>query len=54
MKIKVLCFICSHAYYKRDLPHAHLLIFLHPTRKTAKEIDRVMSIEIVCSINNRE
>ena len=35
-------------FQKRGLPHAHLLIFLHPQNKypTAEDINRIISAEI--------
>jgi len=41
-------------FQKRGLPHAHLLIFLHPSIKypNAEDIDKVISGEIPCSKQN--
>ena len=43
-------------FQKRGLPHAHLLIFLQPNSKypTSDDIDKVISTEILCPINNPE
>jgi len=41
-------------FQKRGLPHAHLLVFLHPSSKypNAEDIDKVISTEIPCSKQN--
>jgi len=41
-------------FQKHGLPHAHLLLFLHQNSKypTADDIDRVISAEIPCPIQN--
>jgi len=43
-------------FQKCGLPHAHLLIFLHPTSKypTANDINKVICTEIPCPINSPE
>ncbi|KAF1893137.1 hypothetical protein Lal_00015568 [Lupinus albus] len=43
-----------HVLGKRGLPHAHLLLFLHPSNKypSPEDIDRIISAEIPNHTNN--
>ncbi|KAK7340503.1 hypothetical protein VNO77_21209 [Canavalia gladiata] len=45
---KVISVVYSIEFQKRGLPHAHILIFLHPANKyvTADDIDRIICAEI--------
>ncbi|XP_019451814.1 PREDICTED: uncharacterized protein LOC109353911 [Lupinus angustifolius] len=45
---KVIAYMYTIEFQKRGLPHAHLLIFLHPTNKypSPDDIDRIISAEI--------
>ncbi|XP_058751125.1 uncharacterized protein LOC131624171 [Vicia villosa] len=45
---KVLAYMYTIEFQKRGLPHAHILIFLHPSSKypTPADIDRLISVEI--------
>ena len=45
---KVICFVHTIEFQKKGLPHAHVLIILHPTCKIneVKQVDRAVSAEL--------
>ncbi|XP_061371987.1 uncharacterized protein LOC133314518 [Gastrolobium bilobum] len=45
---KVIAYVCTIEFQKRELPHAHILLFLHPSNKpkSAFDIDKLISAEI--------
>ncbi|KAI5383749.1 hypothetical protein KIW84_070925 [Lathyrus oleraceus] len=53
---KVLAYMYTIEFQKRGLPHAHILIFLHPSNKypTPSDIDRIISAEILDQDTNEE
>ncbi|KAI5387620.1 hypothetical protein KIW84_073638 [Lathyrus oleraceus] len=53
---KVLAYMYTIEFQKRGLPHAHILIFLHPSNKypNPSDIDRIISAEIPDQDTNEE
>ncbi|KAI5410637.1 hypothetical protein KIW84_055960 [Lathyrus oleraceus] len=53
---KVLAYMYTIEFQKRGLPHAHILIFLHPSNKypTPSDIDRIILAEIPDQDTNEE
>ncbi|KAI5437866.1 hypothetical protein KIW84_023834 [Lathyrus oleraceus] len=53
---KVLAYMYTIEFQKRGLPHAHILIFLHPSNKypTPSDIDRIISAKIPDQDTNEE
>ena len=43
-------------FQKRGLPHAHILVFLHPDDKpkTPEQVDKIISAEVPDPVNNKE
>ncbi|KAF1872274.1 hypothetical protein Lal_00028182 [Lupinus albus] len=53
---KVIAYMHTIEFQKRGLPHAYLLLFLHPSNKypSPEDIDRIISAEIPNDIDDPE